>query len=105
MLGRFEEAILLALLSAKGELTTAEIYNALAEKLKRVSPGAVYTTLGRMQTKKFVTRRRGDVVHERGGKARYYYRITGSGRAALIEAQEISTAFGWPLSAKLASAR
>jgi PadR family transcriptional regulator, regulatory protein PadR len=85
MLGRFEEAILLALINAKGELTIAEIYEALADKLKRLSFGAIYTTLCRMGEKKFVTRRKGPPLPERGGKARYYYEITSIGRSALIE--------------------
>jgi len=35
MLGRFEEAILLVLIGAKGEATTAEIYEALSEKTEK----------------------------------------------------------------------
>jgi PadR family transcriptional regulator PadR len=93
MLGRFEEAILLVLINAKGEATTAEIYDALADKLKRVSFGAIYTTLDRMGEKKFVTRRKGASLPERGGKARYYYKISNSGRAAVIETQRTSAAW------------
>ena len=80
MLGRFEEAVLLALMNATGEATIADIYEALADKLKRVSLGAIYTTLDRMIEKKFVTRRKGEALPERGGKARYYYAITSGGR-------------------------
>jgi PadR family transcriptional regulator PadR len=109
MLGRFEEAILLVILDAKrdakGEVTIAEIYAALADKLKRVSFGAIYTTLDRMQNKKFVTRRKGGPLPERGGKARYYYKITSNGRAALIEAQRVSAAWGSPVTAKLVPAQ
>jgi PadR family transcriptional regulator, regulatory protein PadR len=93
MLGGFEEAVLLVLINAKGEATTAEIYDALAGKLKRVSFGAIYTTLDRMGEKKFVTRRKGAPLRERGGKARYYYKISNSGRAAVIEKQRISAAW------------
>jgi PadR family transcriptional regulator, regulatory protein PadR len=89
MLGSFEESVLLALINAKGELTIAEIYNVLADKLKRVSFGAIYTTLDRMGEKKFISRRKGAPLPERGGKARYYYKITNSGRAALIEKQQM----------------
>jgi len=31
---------------------------------------------------------------ERGGKSRNYYRVTSSGRAAVIEAQRVTSAFG-----------
>lgn len=93
MLGRFEEAILLVLTGAKGEATTAEIYEALSEKLKKVSFGAIYTTLDRMKEKKLVTRRKGEPLAYRGGKARYYYKITSNGRAAVIESQKLAA--GW----------
>jgi hypothetical protein len=55
MLGRFEEAVLLALIDAKDELAIAEI----PDKMKRESSfGAIYTTLDRMGEKKFITRRK-----------------------------------------------
>lgn len=94
MLGRFEESILLALLAAPGEATTTDVYDALVKRLKHVSPGAIYTALDRMIAKKFVSRRKGDPLPERGGKARYYYKITKSGRTALIEAQNAAPSWG-----------
>jgi DNA-binding PadR family transcriptional regulator len=93
MLGRFEEAVLMALVSAKGDITIAEIYEILADKLKRVSFGAIYTTLDRMGEKKFITRRKGTPLPERGGKARYYYNITNIGRAALVETHQMTTSW------------
>jgi DNA-binding PadR family transcriptional regulator len=94
MLGRFEEAVLMALLHAKGEATIADIYQFLADNKMVRSFGAIYTTLDRMTDKRFVTRRRGDPLPERGGKARYYYKITGIGRAAVIETQKASAILG-----------
>jgi PadR family transcriptional regulator, regulatory protein PadR len=99
MLGGFEEAVLLALIDAKDELTIAEIYEILADKVKRVSFGAIYTTLDRMGEKKFITRRKGLPLPERGGKARYYYKITNIGRAALIERQQTAVSWAGRLSA------
>ena len=87
MLGRFEEAVLMALFNG-GEATIADIYQVLAEHKMARAFGAIYTTLDRMIDKKFVTRRKGDPLAERGGKARYYYKITGGGRAAVMEAQK-----------------
>jgi PadR family transcriptional regulator PadR len=97
MLGRFEEAILLVLIGANGEATTAEIYEALCEKLKRVSFGAIYTTLDRMGDKKLVARRKGEPLKHRGGKARYYYKITSGGRAAVIESQKLTAGWNFPI--------
>jgi PadR family transcriptional regulator, regulatory protein PadR len=87
MLGRFEEAVLMALFSG-GEATIADIYQVLADHKMARALGAIYTVLDRMIAKKFVTRRKGDSLPERGGKARYYYKITGGGRAAVMEAQK-----------------
>ncbi len=95
MLGRFEEAILLVLIGAKGEATTAGIYEVLSEKLKKVSFGAIYTTLDRMEDKKFVTRRKGEPLAHRGGKARYYYKITNGGRTAVIESQKLTAEWNY----------
>jgi PadR family transcriptional regulator, regulatory protein PadR len=97
VLGRFEEAILVALINAKGEATIADVYEALADKLQRgVSFGAIYTTLDRMLDKKFVEVRKGEPLPERGGKARNYYRVTSGGRAAVIAAQRTTSALALP---------
>lgn len=97
MLGQFEEAVLVALINAKDEATTADVYEALADKLpRRVSFGAIYTTLDRMLDKKFVEVRKGEPLPERGGKARNYYRVTSGGRAAVIEAQRTTSALALP---------
>jgi PadR family transcriptional regulator PadR len=96
VLGRFEEAVLVALINAKGEATTADVYETLANKLQRVSFGAIYTTLDRMLDKKFVEVRKGEPLLERGGKARNYYRVTSGGRAAVIEAQRTTSALALP---------
>jgi PadR family transcriptional regulator, regulatory protein PadR len=96
VLGRFEEAVLMSLINAKGEATTADIYETLANKLTRVSFGAIYTTLDRMVDKKFVEVRKGEPLPERGGKARNFYRITSGGRAAVIDARRTTSALALP---------
>jgi PadR family transcriptional regulator PadR len=50
--------------------------------------GAIYTVLDRIIAKKLVSRRKGEPIPERGGKARYFYKITSGGRAAVIKAQK-----------------
>jgi DNA-binding PadR family transcriptional regulator len=96
VLGRFEEEVLVALLNSKGEATTTDVYETLAGKLRRVSFGAIYTTLDRMVDKKFVEVRKGEPLPARGGKARNYYRITSGGRAAVIETQQATSAMTLP---------
>ena len=89
MLGRFEEQVLMALVAAKGEATTTDICD-LFEKAfgKEPSYGALYTCLDRMFEKKYILRRRGAAEAKRGGKARWYFQISGGGRQALIEASQ-----------------
>jgi DNA-binding PadR family transcriptional regulator len=94
MLGRFEEAVLMALIHLKGQATIGDLYEALAEHKMRRSFGAIYTVLDRMLAKKFVTRRKGEPLPERGKKARYIYRITSGGRAAITEARKARAAWG-----------
>ena len=93
MLGRFEEAVLIVMSRGGVEVTTNEIHAALSDALGReASFGAIFTTLDRLTEKKFVTRRKGDPLPQRGGKARNFYTITGGGRAALAEAQRSANA-------------
>lgn len=96
MLGRFEEAVPVALINAKDEATTADIYESLADNLQWVSFGAIYTTLYRMVDKKLVEVRKGEPLAERGGKTRNDYRVTSGGRAAVIEVQRTTSALALP---------
>ncbi|MCP3477647.1 PadR family transcriptional regulator [Bradyrhizobium sp. CCGUVB1N3] len=92
-MGRTEQALLLALQIAKGgELSTAEIQEVLSDKRFAVTLGTLYPTLDRAVKKQFISRRKGDPLPERGGKARVYYKLTNIGRAALIEANRTSEA-------------
>ena len=87
MLGRFEEAVLVALMK-RPDQTINDVHEALCDLLKKeVALGAIFTTLDRLTEKKFVDRRKGDPLPQRGGKARNYYTITGGGRQAVMDAQ------------------
>ena len=94
MLGNFEEAVLMALLHVKGQATIADICDALADHEMPRPFVAIYAALDRMLQKKFVTRHKGDPRPERGGKARYQYKITSGGRAAIVKARRARAAWG-----------
>ena len=51
------------------------------------SPGALYTTLHRMEDKDLVTFRDGSPTPERGGRAKRFVTVTREGRNALASAQ------------------
>lgn len=87
-LGELEQIVLLSILrlgeTAYGVRVRAEI----AEHTGRsVTPGALYTTLERLEDKGFVTSRLGDPTPERGGRAKRYYKVSASGLKAVKRAQ------------------
>ena len=88
-LGEFEQVVLLAILrlqeeGAYGVSIRGEIA-ALTER--NPTPGAIYTTLDRLEGKDFVTSSVGEATKERGGRAKRYYRISAKGLSSLKRAQ------------------
>ena len=87
-LGEFEQIVLLAILrlddDAYGVTIRAEISRCTG---RDPSPGALYTTLDRMEEKGIVRSSMGDASPQRGGRAKRYFRLTKVGRAALVNAQ------------------
>jgi len=87
-LGEFEQVILLAILrlqdrGAYGVSIRVEI----SEKTQRnPAPGAIYTTLDRLESKSFLKSTVGEAKPERGGRAKRYYRVTPKGLSALHRA-------------------
>ncbi len=87
-LGEFEQIVLLSILhlgeTAYGVRVRAEIADHTG---RSVAPGALYTTLDRLEDKGFVTSRVGDPTPERGGRAKRYYKVSASGLKAVKRAQ------------------
>ena len=88
-LGEFEQVVLLAILRLQ-ELGAygVSIRAKIAEHTEREpTPGAIYTTLERLESKKLVKSSMGEATAERGGRAKRYYQVTAQGVAALKRAQ------------------
>jgi DNA-binding PadR family transcriptional regulator len=87
-LGEFEQIVLLSILrlgeTAYGVRVRAEI---TAHTGRGVTPGALYTTLERLEDKGLVTSRLGDPTPERGGRAKRFYKVSASGLKAVKRAQ------------------
>lgn len=84
MLGEFEQLVLLAILRGEGEAFGASIQRLIEEQGgRRVSLGAVYTTLARLEQKGLVEGWTGDPTPERGGRRRRHYRLRPAGRREL----------------------
>ena len=87
-LGEFEELLLLAILRLRDNAYGMTIRQTVADATGReTSIGAIYTTLERMEQKGFITSRQGEATPERGGRAKRYFEITGTGSQALADAQ------------------
>jgi PadR family transcriptional regulator, regulatory protein PadR len=85
MLGKFEEHCLLALIRTGPNSTAADVFRVLADRLDREpSFGAVFTTLDRLATKKFVFSKI-DEEPVSGQKRRRFFSISGEGKRALSD--------------------
>jgi PadR family transcriptional regulator PadR len=87
-LGELEQTVLLAVLRLGDEAYGVSIRREIALCTRReIAPGALYTTLDRLEKKAIVIARDGDPTPERGGRAKRFYKLTREGRALLVEAQ------------------
>jgi PadR family transcriptional regulator len=85
--GQFEQIILTAILSLRDEAYGVTVHEKAAElaKPKKISPGAVYVTLDRLEDKGLISSRLADPTPERGGRSKRYYRLEALGERALEE--------------------
>lgn len=87
-LGELEQMVLMAILQLKDEAYGLNIVRELSDRgSRKVSPGALYATLDRLEGKGVVTSRFGDPMPGRGGKPRRYLTVTPEGITALQKAR------------------
>ena len=83
-LGEFEMLILLALVRLEADAWGVAIRQEIERRTGReIAAGAVYTALGRLQSRGFVASREGETAAGRGGRPRRYYRLEPAGVEAL----------------------
>jgi len=88
-LGSLEHIVLLALLQLKENAYGMTVRREIEERTgRRISIGAVYATLDRLQVKGYVSSAVGDPTPERGGRAKRLFRIEADGELALRVSQE-----------------
>ncbi|HVW19993.1 MAG TPA: helix-turn-helix transcriptional regulator [Opitutaceae bacterium] len=88
LLGEFEQIVLLAILRLGENAYGVTIREEIQEKTGRdPSPGALYTTLARMEEKGLVRSRLGEPTADRGGRAKRFVKLTAKGTDALVAAQ------------------
>ena len=85
-LGEFEQTVLLAILHLADEAYGTSIIEEIESRTgRKVSRGALYVTLDRMEDKDLVASRFGEPTASRGGRAKRYVNVTKSGLGAVRE--------------------
>ena len=101
-LGEFEQLLLLALLHGTDEAYGVQIRQQIEDRTGRtVSPGAIYTSLDRLERRGLVSSRLGEATPARGGKRKRYYRIQPRGVRLLRDSQRALAAMTAGISSKL----
>ncbi|MFN8582109.1 MAG: PadR family transcriptional regulator [Gemmatimonadaceae bacterium] len=85
-LGELEQLILLAVIRLGDDAYGITVQQEIAEQAgRRVTLGAVYSTLARLEEKGLVASRAGAPTPTRGGRSKKLYRVLPAGRSALRE--------------------
>lgn len=93
-LGQFEQVVLAAVLALGANAYGVTIHAKVEElsKPRKITRGAVYATLDRMENKGLITSWLSEPMPERGGRSRRHYRLEKSGQQALREAAKAARA-------------
>lgn len=87
-LGEWEQIVLLAVLRCGDRAYGVPVREEIRVCTGRaVAPGALYTTLDRLENKGLLLSRMGEPTPVRGGRARRFYCVTRQGREAVARAQ------------------
>ncbi len=86
-IGHFEQLVVAAILHLRENAYGVTIQDKVADlaQRKKVSLGAIYVTLDRLEDKGFVSSWLSDPTSERGGRAKRCYRLEALGEQALQE--------------------
>ena len=83
-LGELEQMVLWSVLRLGGDGYGAKVLEDLTSRVdRRVTPGALYATLDRLEQKGMIGSRLADPEPGRGGRRKRYLTVTPGGRAAL----------------------
>ena len=90
LLSRAEEIILLAVFKLKDNAYGVTIKEQVFKDIGSYwSFGVIYKTLKKMRSKGFVEKIQSEPLSERGGRSKFYYRITSRGLASLEEIRQV----------------
>jgi PadR family transcriptional regulator, regulatory protein PadR len=99
MLGKFEEITMLAVMQVGANATAANVYKIVKEGRAGSTFGAIFTTLDRLEDKKFLKSDLRLVESAIGRKERKVYELTGLGERTLRDSLRVTNNFvakiGW----------
>lgn len=101
-LGEFEQLAMLAILQVGDGAYAVPVREEIRARAdRRVSRGALYTTLQRLEDKGYLTSTMADPSAERGGRPRRYFSVTQQGMAALRHSRRVLLEFWHGLEGRL----
>src|SRR5580693_10724732 len=89
-LGQFEQVVLTAVLALSDNAYGVPIHAKVEElsRPKKITRGAVYATLDRLEDKRLIASWLSEPTSERGGRSRRHYRLEKTGEKALRESAQ-----------------
>jgi PadR family transcriptional regulator PadR len=88
LLGEFEQVILLAILRLRERAYGMLIRQEIEDRTGRnVAIGAIYTTLERLEKKRYIKSTLADPTPERGGRAKRFFEVSNKGLLVLQHSQ------------------
>jgi DNA-binding PadR family transcriptional regulator len=93
-LGEFEEVVLLAVVVAQPDAYGVTIREEIEKRTGRsVTLSAIHATLHRLEDKGYLSSQMSGATAERGGRRKRFFAVTAVGGKALVEIQQVRTAF------------
>ena len=94
LLSRYEEIILLVILKLGDDAYGVSIREQIFKDSGDIwSFASIYTPLDKLKEKGYVEKIKGAPSNERGGKSKYFYKITRAGKEALLEIEGVQRKF------------
>ena len=97
-IGEFEELVLLTIAVLGDEAYGVAILEDIQQRAgRKISIGALHSTITRLDEKGFITSFMGEPTQERGGRRKRYFQLTASAKQALSEMKNLRNEL-WQLS-------
>lgn len=97
-IGEFEELVLLTIAVLGDDAYGVAVLEDIQQRSKRkISIGALHSTITRLDEKGFITSYMGEPTQERGGRRKRYFQLTASAKQALSDMKALRNEL-WQLS-------